>query len=103
MISRRKVIGSAAAIAAAAALVISPVASTDAEACAFCGTYQVAGVESWDMLNVRSGPSASYKKVGALPHNGRNIKLAGQCNGKWCTIKFFGTKAWVNTDYLMPQ
>ncbi len=103
MTTRRKLIGSVAAIAAAAAIYISPSASTDAEACAFCGKYQVAGVESWDVLNVRSGPSASYKKVGALPYNGRNIKLAGQCDGKWCTIKFFDTKAWVNTNYLMQQ
>ena len=103
MTTRRKIIGSVAAIAAAAAIYVSPSASTDAEACAFCGKYQVIGVESWDTLNVRSGPSASHQKVGALPFNGRNIRMAGQCVGKWCTIKFFGTKAWVNTDYLSAQ
>ncbi len=97
-------LGSALAIAVAAtAFYLAPAATDTARACAFCGTYQVAGVESWDVLNVRSGPSASHAKVGALPYNGSNIKLAGQCVGKWCTLKFFGTKAWVNTDYLMPQ
>ena len=103
MTTRRNIIAPAAALAAAAVLYASPALTSQAEACAFCGTYQVAGVESWDVLNVRSGPSASHQKVGALPYNGQNIQLAGQCDGKWCTIKFFGTKAWVNTDYLLAQ
>ena len=103
MTTRRKIFGSVAALAAATAVYVSPALTSEAEACAFCGSYQVAGVESWDVLNVRSGPSAKHQKVGALPYNGRNITLAGQCVGKWCTIDFFGTTAWVNTDYLIAQ
>ncbi|MEM7425017.1 MAG: SH3 domain-containing protein [Pseudomonadota bacterium] len=103
MTTRRILLGTLAIAATAVTLQLSPLSTGSAEACAFCGKYQVIGVESWDVLNVRSGPSASHQKVGALPFNGRNIRLAGDCSGKWCTIKFFGTSAWVNTDFLTPQ
>lgn len=75
----------------------------EARACAFCGAYKVTGVASWDVLNVRSGPSAQAGKIGALPHNGTGVRLDGQCVESWCTIKFFGVEGWVNTRYLAPQ
>lgn len=63
-------------------------------------TYRVRRVESWDHLNVRSGPSSRTRRVGAIPYNGRGVKCLGPCRGSWCKIDWFGTVGYVNMRFL---
>ncbi|MGI9384978.1 MAG: SH3 domain-containing protein [Methyloligellaceae bacterium] len=91
------------ATAVLALLLAAGPAGGGARACALCGVYNVTGVASWDVLNVRSGPSAQASRIGALPYNGAGVRLEGQCVKSWCTIRFFGVEGWVNTHYLTRQ
>ncbi|MCG8561906.1 MAG: SH3 domain-containing protein [Hyphomicrobiales bacterium] len=102
MSERRSLTRAAAAIGALAVLLTTGPRG-EARACALCGTYTVTGVASWDVLNVRSGPSAHAARIGALPYNGTGVRLDGQCVKSWCTIQFFGVEGWVNTHYLTRQ
>ena len=49
-------------------------------------------------LNVRSGPSTSYKVLGTLPRGAR-INVTRRPAG-WCEIKYGGTYAYVHADYV---
>ncbi|MGI9412333.1 MAG: SH3 domain-containing protein [Hyphomicrobiales bacterium] len=84
------------AIALLAAVTLPTVAS----ACAFCGTYRVVGVEVWDVLNIRSGPSVRFQVVGAMPPDAVGVVITGPCEGNWCRISYFAKSGWVNTNYL---
>lgn len=71
-----------------------------ASACACCGTYQVVNVASWDVLNIRSGPSVRYRIIGAFgPYDGC-IVLTGQRRGNWVRVSGNGQTGWVNGRYL---
>lgn len=58
----------------------------------------VVGLRPNEILSVRSGPSQGADKVGALPGDARNVKVAG-CNaaasGQWCEINFEGLHGWI--------
>lgn len=58
----------------------------------------VVGLRPNEILSVRSGPSQGSDKVGALPGDARNVKVAG-CNGsasgQWCEVDFEGLHGWV--------
>ena len=88
------------ALAAFAAASLILTASSPALACACCGTYQVTGVASYDVLNVRSGPSVAYTRVGEIPPDTGCVIRTGPCHGNWCKIAYASTKGWVNTKYL---
>ena len=54
-------------------------------------------------LNVRSGPSTGYPKVGGL-HNGDRVEVLEVLEG-WCRIRFTGdpdraTEGYVSRDYI---
>lgn len=49
-------------------------------------------------LNVRSGPSTSYGKLGALPY-GSSVEVSAVKNG-WATISYGGKTAYVSADYI---
>jgi uncharacterized protein YraI len=49
-------------------------------------------------LNVRTGPGASYAKVGTLPV-GFRVDVAG-CQPGWCRIHGGGVSGWVSSGYL---
>ena len=51
-------------------------------------------------LNVRSGPSTSYKRYGALVC-GTTIEVTG-ISGGWATINYGGKTAYVSADYIEP-
>ena len=74
----------------------------EAMACACCGTYRVQNVESWDVLNVRSGPHHTRPKVGELDHDESCIRIIGDCQADWCEIANVSdeVRGWVNTRYL---
>lgn len=63
-------------------------------------TYRVRGVESWDVLNVRAGPSSRNSIVGRLPPNAAGIACLGPCQGSWCRIGWRNVSGWVNMRYL---
>jgi hypothetical protein len=60
----------------------------------------VVNVESWDRLNVRTGPGASYAKKFSLRPGQCGIRVYRDCEGNWCPINFRGKRGWVNTRYI---
>jgi hypothetical protein len=65
--------------------------------------FMVANVRHDDVLNVRSGPSAEFDIVGALPPGSRGIAIAGACRSQWCPVQHRATTGWVNSAYLAPE
>ncbi len=63
-------------------------------------TYRVVNVRQDDQLNIRRGPSARATIVSAVPHDGHQITLRGQCLGDWCPIRYGRASGWVNRTYL---
>jgi uncharacterized protein YgiM (DUF1202 family) len=59
----------------------------------------VVGVASNDVLNVRSGPSASYAIVGRLANHACFVEVIAK-HGRWFKITKDGTTGWVNSRYL---
>lgn len=51
-------------------------------------------------VNVRSGPSAQYQRVGTLQRN-QLVEVTG-CRGGWCYIERRGPDGWVSANYLQP-
>ena len=86
------------AFVVALALIV-PALSQSAYACACCDTYQVTGVEDWDVLNVRSRPSARSRIVGALEPGTCGIDILRERRG-WLKIRFGDTHGWVNGRYI---
>ena len=74
--------------------------SGQALACACCNTYKVVHVASWDVLNIRTGPGAAYKKIGAIPADDACIIKTGHKHGKWHEISYAGITGWVHSHYL---
>jgi N-acetylmuramoyl-L-alanine amidase len=66
-------------------------------------TYHVVAVATNDVLNIRSGPSPDLDVVGAIPPDGRGVRIVGSCRGQWCEINYRGTEGWVNTQYLASE
>ena len=63
-------------------------------------TFQVARVEIFDVLNVRSGPTEYHPRVGAIPPHGTGVRITGSCEGDWCPIRHGAVSGWVNSYYL---
>jgi len=59
----------------------------------------VVGVASNDVLNVRSGPSASNRIVGQLTNHTCFVEVIAK-RGRWFKITKDGTTGWVNSRYL---
>ncbi|MCH9807598.1 MAG: SH3 domain-containing protein [Alphaproteobacteria bacterium] len=85
---------------AAAALALFVSVTSPALACACCGTWQVRNVAAYDVLNIRSGPSVNYKKVGSIPSGSACVIRTGRCKRGWCRISFANFEGWVNRRYL---
>ncbi len=66
-------------------------------------SFRVAGVEAYDVLNIRRGPSTDYAVVGAIPPNGRGVRIVGACITYWCPINHRGTTGWVSRIYLAEE
>lgn len=65
--------------------------------------YQVAYVEEDDVLNIRNGPSEEHDMIGAIPPDGRGVRIVGPCRADWCPIAHGDAKGWVNRYYLMAE
>jgi hypothetical protein len=63
-------------------------------------TFRVVGVPDYDVLNMRSGPSADDALVGTISPNGRGIRLTGRCRLEWCVFTHKGIQGWINRYYL---
>ncbi|GBE44604.1 MAG TPA: SH3 domain-containing protein [Rhizobiales bacterium] len=79
------------------------------------GCFQVVNVASWDVLNMRSGPSASNPIVDHLPP-GRHgiISQSGPCipahvalRSRWCPVTHYSgdrtTSGWVKRHFVAPS
>lgn len=66
-------------------------------------TFRVARVEDDDVLNVRSGPSEYYERVGNIPPQGRGVRIVGECRAYWCPISHGDVSGWVNRYYLAAE
>ncbi|WP_375588304.1 SH3 domain-containing protein [Hoeflea alexandrii] len=68
------------------------------------GDYEVKNVESWDVLNIRSGPSHTHPKIGELEYDAICVEVVGECEGQWCQVRFLDLpkwkNGWVNSKYL---
>ncbi len=62
--------------------------------------YRVRNVESWDRLNIRSGPGTSNGVISSMPPQGVGVQCVGPCQGNWCRISWQGVVGWVNMRYL---
>lgn len=94
-----------AASALAAAMLFAPVATGHAPAAAYdCAhgpdTYRVRNVAEWDVLNMRSGPSARSRIVGSINAYGSGVHCLGPCQRNWCRVSWRGIVGWVNMKYL---
>jgi hypothetical protein len=65
--------------------------------------FKVAKVRSDDVLNVRSGPSADFDVVGALPPGSRGIAITSACRSQWCPVRHPTIRGWVNSAYLVRE
>ena len=82
--------------------------------------FAVTGVTVDDVLNIRVEPTAASRKIGEIPHDGRQVRNLG-CQGvpsfaewermteserkdsamhRWCRISYQGTEGWVAGRYL---
>ena len=62
--------------------------------------FAVRNVASWDKLNMRAGPAASYQIVHQIAHDARGIENIGGCVGSWCQVRYQGAIGWVHSGYL---
>ncbi len=69
--------------------------------------FKVVKVESWDTLNMRSGPGVKSEVIFRLPHHAQGITMAGgqQTVGRtqWVKISWQGKTGWVSKTYLAVQ
>lgn len=66
-------------------------------------SFRVAGVEAYDVLNIRSGPSTDHSVIGAIPPDGRGVIIVGACVTYWCPINHRNISGWVNRIYLAEE
>lgn len=91
-------------VAAAAMLVLPVITGGDRAAAYDCAhgpdTWRVRGVADWDVLNLRSRPTARSHKVGRLPPYANGVHCLGPCQGNWCRVSWRGQVGWVNMRFL---
>ncbi len=70
----------------------------------FPARYDVTGVASDDVLNVRSGFGASHPIIQALAYNDRDIEIIKlSADGKWGLIGYPDGDGWASMRYLQRQ
>lgn len=66
-----------------------------------CGTYyQVTGVRSGDVLNMRQYPTTRSQKVAKIPYNKECLVGLDKASNQWVFLDYEGTKGWVYSKYL---
>jgi hypothetical protein len=66
-------------------------------------SFKVAGVQDYDVLYIRSGPSQEHQSIGMIPPTGRGIVITGRCQEDWCPIRHRSVNGWVNRYYLAQE
>lgn len=70
----------------------------------FPAFYDVTGVASDDVLNVRAGTGASHPIIESLAYNDRHIEIVELSeNGKWGLIGYPAGNGWASMHYLKRQ
>lgn len=86
------------------AIMLFSATSAIAEWDLFPAFYDVTGVASNDVLNVRAGTGASFPVIEALAYNDRYIEIVELSeNGKWGLIGYAGGSGWASMRYLKRQ
>ena len=63
--------------------------------------FDVTGVASNDVLNIRQGPSASTPIIGALAYNQGGVEVIGTTrNGRWGLVNSGERSGWVSMRYM---
>lgn len=63
--------------------------------------FDVSGVASDDVLNIRAQPSASAEKIGALAHDATGVEVVAVSeNGRWGLVNVEGRSGWVSLHFL---
>lgn len=67
----------------------------------------VVGVESWDVLHIRSGPGTKYPSIATIPYDGYGIDRLGDQRrvgrSLWFYVSYHGVTGWVNSRYLRSE
>jgi hypothetical protein len=61
---------------------------------------RVTGIAQNDVLNIRGSPGSQSEIVGAIPPNGRDVKIVGAPEGDWVPIDYYSQRGWVHSRYL---
>ncbi|MGH1418868.1 MAG: SH3 domain-containing protein [Hyphomicrobiaceae bacterium] len=62
--------------------------------------FRVAGVASWDVLNMRAEPDVAGAIVTTIPSDATGVEMAGACSRDWCRVKYANRHGWVHQKYL---
>lgn len=66
--------------------------------------FDVAGVASNDVLNVRTGPGGFFEVIGALPPHEKSVEIvATNDDHSWGMIAFQGQTGWVSMAFMKVQ
>lgn len=65
--------------------------------------YRVVNVPSYDVLNVRAGPSATNDILATIPPGARGVIVIGACREDWCRIRRGRDTGWVHSYFLAPE
>ncbi|MEO1103970.1 MAG: SH3 domain-containing protein, partial [Pseudomonadota bacterium] len=61
----------------------------------------VINVDSWDTLNVRSGPGTKFRILFAIPPDACGVDVDwNDCRGRWCRVWYGGRSGWAHTRYI---
>lgn len=86
------------------AMILFSTTAAHAEWELFPALYDVTGVASNDVLNVRAGTGASYPIIEALAYNDRHIEIVElSADGKWGMVGFPEGNGWASMRYLKRQ
>ena len=86
------------------AMMVFSATSALAELKLFPALYDVTGVASDDVLNVRAGAGASHPIIEALAYNDRHIEIIElSTDGKWGLIGYPERNGWASMRYLVRQ
>jgi hypothetical protein len=66
-------------------------------------SFRVRGVASYDVLNVRAGPSTDHMATAALLPDAVGVRIVGECLAEWCPIAYRSITGWVNSIYLIED
>jgi SH3-like domain-containing protein len=65
--------------------------------------YCVAGVEDWDVLNLRAWPAATSRVLAELPPDQCGIAFLPYARDGWQKVRVDGWEGWVSRRYLSGQ